>query len=52
MVKEGTLSGTATYAGTNKIIPLDKERFIMVYKKMGVRVSDNREGSLKLGVIK
>ena len=52
MVKEGTLSGTVTYAGTHKFISLDKERFVMVYENMGVRVSNNREGSLKLGVIK
>jgi len=35
MAKEGTLSGTVTYAGTHKIIPLDKERFVMVYENMG-----------------
>jgi hypothetical protein len=44
MAKEGTLSGTVTYAGTHKIIPLDKERFVLVNENMGVRVSDSREG--------
>jgi hypothetical protein len=44
MAKEGTLSGTVTYAGTHKIIPLDKERVVLVYENMGVRVSDNRKG--------
>jgi len=34
MAKEGTLSGNVTYAGTHKIIPLDKERFVMVYEIM------------------
>ncbi len=52
MVKKVTLSGTVTYAGTHKFIPVDKERVVMVYENMGVRVSNSREGSLKLGVIK
>jgi len=44
MAKEGSLSGTVTYAGTHKIIPLDKEHFVLVYENMGVRVSDSRKG--------
>lgn len=44
MAKEGSLSGTNTYAGTHKVIPLDKERLIMVYENMGVRASDTGEG--------
>jgi hypothetical protein len=44
MAKEGLLSGTNTYAGTHKIIPLDKERFVLVYENMGVRTSDSSEG--------
>jgi len=44
MAKEGSLSGTNTYAGTHKIIPLDKERFVLVYENMGVRASDSSEG--------
>ena len=36
MAKEGKLSGTLTYAGTHKIIPLDKEHFVLVYENMGV----------------
>ena len=43
MAKEGLLSGTNTYAGTHKMIALDKERFILVYENMGVRASDNGE---------
>jgi hypothetical protein len=44
MAKEGKLSGTVTYAGTHKFYPLDKERVVMVYENMGVRVSDSRKG--------
>jgi len=44
MAKEGSLSGTNTYAGTHKMIPLDKERLILVYENMGVRTSDTGEG--------
>ena len=57
MAKEGSLSGTNTYAGTHKIIPLDKERFVLVYENMGVRVTDSSEGpfhgmsSLNVGVM-
>jgi hypothetical protein len=32
------------YAGTHKIIPLDKERYVLVYDNKGVRVSDTGEG--------
>ena len=44
MAKEGSFSGTMTYAGTHKVIPLDKERLILVYENMGVRASDTGEG--------
>ena len=44
MAKEGSLSGTNTYAGTHKIIPLDKKNFVFTYENRGVRVSDSREG--------
>jgi hypothetical protein len=44
MAKEGTISGTLTYAGTHKIIPLDKNNFVFTYENRGVRVSDSREG--------
>ncbi len=44
MAKEGTLSGTVTYAGTHKIIPLDKEHFVIKYENFGVRVSDSKKG--------
>ena len=44
MAKEGSLSGTNTYAGTHKTIPLDKKRFILVYENMGVRASNTGEG--------
>lgn len=42
--KEGTLSGTVNYAGTHKIIPLDKERAVLVYDNMGVRLEDSGQG--------
>lgn len=44
MAKEGSLSGTVTYAGSHKIIPLDKEHFVLTYENFGVRVSDSKEG--------
>jgi hypothetical protein len=44
MPKEGTFSGTVTYAGTNKIMPLDKDRFVMFYDNMGVRMEDSGKG--------
>jgi len=44
MPKEGTSSGTNTYAGTHKVIPLDNDRFVMVYDNMGVRVDDSGQG--------
>ena len=44
MAKEGTISGTVTYAGTHKIIPLDKQHIILTYENFGVRVSDSKSG--------
>ena len=44
MPKEGTISGTVNYAGTHKIIPLDKDRAVMVYDNMGVRLDDSGQG--------
>ena len=44
MAKEGTVSGTVTYAGTHKFIPLDKQHFILTYENFGVRVSDSKSG--------
>ncbi len=44
MPKEGTFSGTNTYAGTQKIMPLDKDRFVMVYDNIGVRMEDSGQG--------
>ena len=44
--KEGTMAGTNTYAGTYKEFPIDKERFIIVYENMGVRVEDSGQGPL------
>ena len=46
MAKEGSLSGTVTYAGTHKFIPLDKERSVVTYENFGVRVSDDKESPL------
>jgi len=42
--KEGTLSGTNTYAGTHKVFPIDKDHFVMVYDNMGVRLEDGGQG--------
>jgi len=44
MAKSGTISGTVTYAGTHKIIPLDKQRVVVTYENFGVRVSDSKSG--------
>jgi hypothetical protein len=44
MAKEGLLSGTNTYAGTYKVIALDKKNYVFTYENRGVRVSDSREG--------
>jgi hypothetical protein len=44
MAKEGTSSSTVIYAGKHKIIPLDKERFVITYENYGVRLSDSKEG--------
>jgi hypothetical protein len=44
MAKEGSLSGTNTYAGNHKATSLDEKRFILVYENMGVRASDTGEG--------
>ncbi len=44
MAKEGSFSGTVFYAGNHKIIPLDKEHFILTYENFGVRVSDSKDG--------
>jgi hypothetical protein len=44
MAKEGTTSSTVIYAGKHKIIPLDKERFVITYENYGVRLSDSKEG--------
>ena len=44
MAKEGNISGTVTYAGTHKVIPLDKENLVITYENFGVRVEDSKEG--------
>jgi len=44
MAKEGSLDGTVTYAGKHKIIPLDKDRFVIKYENFGVRVSASGGG--------
>ena len=44
MAKEGTISGTITYAGTHKLYPLDKENFAFTYENFGVRVADSKKG--------
>ncbi len=35
MAKEGLLSGTNTYAGTYKVISLDKKNFVFTYENRG-----------------
>jgi len=44
IAKEGTFSGTNTYAGTDRAIPLDKDRFVIVYENTGVRLDDSGQG--------
>ena len=44
MLKEGTIAGTTTYAGTHKIIPIDKERMVVIYENTGVSVADSGDG--------
>jgi hypothetical protein len=48
MPNEGTFSGTVSYAGTYKMIPIDKERFILTYENTGVRVEDSKTGPFHL----
>jgi len=45
MTKKGTSSGTVTYAGTHKVIPLDKDRFVMVYDNMGYDLTTVAKGA-------
>jgi hypothetical protein len=42
--KEGTFSSTVTYAGTNRIFPLDKDRAVVLYENSGVAVDDSGGG--------
>jgi hypothetical protein len=46
MAKEGTFAGTNSYAGTHKVIPLDKDRLVMFYENTGVQVEDSEQGPL------
>ena len=46
MPKEGTFSGTNSYAGTGKVIPLDKDRLVIFYENMGTQVEDSGQGPL------
>jgi hypothetical protein len=41
MPKEGTFSGANTYAGTHKLISIDKDRFVLSYENSGVYVDDS-----------
>ena len=44
MASEGSFSGTNFYSGKHKVIPLDKEHFVISYENFGVRVSDSKTG--------
>jgi hypothetical protein len=44
MAKEGTGSSTSMYSGTFKIIPLDKDHYVITYQNKGVSVSDTGKG--------
>ncbi|MEN8123077.1 MAG: hypothetical protein ABFS35_22250 [Bacteroidota bacterium] len=44
MAKEGSFSGINFYAGSHKIIPLDKEHFVLSFENFGVNVSDSEAG--------
>ena len=54
--KEGTFTGTNTYAGTHKVIPIDKDRAVILYENSGVYIDDsqgspfNRVASHNVGV--
>jgi hypothetical protein len=44
MPKEGPFNGTNTYAGTQRVFPIDKENFVIFYENSGVRVDDSGGG--------
>jgi hypothetical protein len=44
MPKEGTFSGTVTYAGTSKVFPIDKEHFVSLSEYSGVNVDNSGGG--------
>jgi hypothetical protein len=46
MAKEGTFAGTNSYAGTYKVTPMDKDRYVISYENMGVQVEDSGQGPL------
>jgi hypothetical protein len=54
--KEGTFTGTNTYAGTHKVNPIDKDRLVILYENSGVIIDDsqgspfNRVASNNVGV--
>lgn len=41
--KEGTISFTAVYSGTSKVLPLGEERVQVTYEHMGVTLTDTSE---------
>ena len=42
--KEGTSSGTASFSGTFKVLPMGQERVQMTYEVFGVNILDTGEG--------
>jgi len=46
MAKEGTISGTNSYAGTGKVTALDKDRLVISYENTGTQVEDSGQGPL------
>ena len=43
VAKEGTTSGTMTYSGTPKVLPMGQERLQMTYESFGVHIGDTPE---------
>lgn len=46
IAKEGTFAGTNSYAGTNKVTALDKDRLVISYENTGTQVEDSGQGPL------
>ncbi|MCK4788476.1 MAG: hypothetical protein KAV87_32345 [Desulfobacteraceae bacterium] len=46
MAKQGTFSGTAVYSGTYKVMPLEKDTYVVTFEHTGVLTSDTGKGPL------